>query len=146
VLGKGVTDFGQDPGAANVVKLAGNFLLASAVEAMAELIPLVEKNGIGRQEVLELLTSSLFSCPVYQIYGKALVTQRYRPAGFRMELGLKDISLVLQSAAESRTPMPMASLVRDRLISGVAKGRGDWDFTAFALASAEDAGLKAPEQ
>jgi 3-hydroxyisobutyrate dehydrogenase-like beta-hydroxyacid dehydrogenase len=145
-LGRGVTYFGPDPGAANVVKLAGNFLLASAVEAMAEMIALVEKNGIGRERVLELLTSSLFSCPVYQIYGKALVAQRYRPAGFRMELGLKDIGLVLQAAAASRTPMPMAGLVCDRLLTGVAKGRGDWDFTAFALAAAEDAGLKIPEQ
>ncbi len=141
-LGQGVTDFGDDPGAANVVKLAGNFLLASAVEAIAEMIALVEKNGIARGKVVDLMTSTLFACPVYQIYGKALVAQRYRPAGFRLELGLKDISLVLQSATESRAPMPLASLLRDRLLAGVAKGRADWDFTAFALAAAEDAGLK----
>ncbi len=142
LLGRGVTDFGEDPGAANVVKLAGNFLLAAAVEAMGEMSVLAEKNGIAREKIIDLMASTLFACPVYQIYGKALVSQRYQPAGFRMDLGLKDIGLVLQVAAESRTPMPLASLLRDRLLSGVAKGRGEWDFTAFTLASVEDAGLK----
>ncbi|HYK87209.1 MAG TPA: NAD(P)-dependent oxidoreductase [Acidobacteriota bacterium] len=145
LLGRSVTDFGEDPGAANVVKLGGNFLLASAVEAMAEMIALAEKNGIAREKMIDLMASTLFACPVYQIYGRALVAQKYRPAGFRMELGLKDITLVLQTAAASKAPMPMASLVRDRLLTGVAKGRGDWDFTAFALAAAEDAGIKIPE-
>jgi len=144
-LGREVTDFGEDPGGANVAKLAGNFLLASAVEAMAEMIVFAEKNGIAREQIIDLMASTLFACPVYQIYGKALVAQRYQPAGFRMELGLKDVSLVLQTAAASKVPMPLASLIRDRLLTGVAKGRGDWDMTAFALAAAEDAGIKPPE-
>jgi 3-hydroxyisobutyrate dehydrogenase-like beta-hydroxyacid dehydrogenase len=144
-LGRGVTDFGEDPGGANVVKLAGNFLLASAVEAMGEMIAFAEKNGIARGQIIDLMTSTLFACPVYQVYGKALVEQCYKPAGFRMELGLKDAGLVLQTAAASKVPMPLAGLVRDRLLAGIAKGRGDWDFTAFALAAAEDAGIKPPE-
>jgi len=146
LLGRGVTDFGTDPGAANVVKLAGNFLLVSSVEAMAEMTALAEKNGIAREKIIPFMTSTLFACQVYQNYGKALIEQRYQPpAGFRMELGLKDISLVLQTAATAKVPMPIANLVRDRMLSGVAKGRGDWDLTAFALSAAEDAGLKPPE-
>ncbi len=145
VLGRGVADFGEDPGAANVAKLGGNFLLASAVEAMAEMIALAEKNGIEREKIIALMTSTLFNCPVYQIYGRSLVAQRYEPAGFRLELGLKDISLVLETAAASSVPMPLASLVRDRLLTGVAKGRGAWDFAAFSLAASEDAGLRPPE-
>ncbi len=142
-LGRGVTAFGDDPGSANVVKLSGNFLLVSAVEAMAEMIALAEKNGIARDRIVEFMTSTLFACPVYQNYGKALVEQRYLPpAGFRMELGLKDISLVQLTAAAAGVPMPLANLVRDRMLSAVAKGRGDWDLAAFALAAAEDAGLE----
>ena len=145
-LGRGLTDFGDDPGSANVAKLAGNFLLASAVEAMAEMTAFAEKNGISREKIIGLMTSTLFACPIYQGYGKSLIEQRYRPpAGFRMELGLKDVSLVLQTAAAARAPMPLANLVRDRMLSGLAKGRGDWDMAAFALGAAEDAGLEPPE-
>jgi 3-hydroxyisobutyrate dehydrogenase-like beta-hydroxyacid dehydrogenase len=142
LLGRSVTDFGEDPGAANVAKLAGNFLLTSAVEAMAEMIAFAEKNGIAREKIIDFMISTLFACPIYQTYGKALIAQRYEQAGFRLELGLKDAGLVLQTAATSKVPMPMANLVRDRLLSGVAKGRGNWDITAFALGAAEDAGVK----
>lgn len=146
LLGRKVADFGDDPGSANVVKLAGNFLLVSAIETMAEMIAFAEKNGIAREEIIDLMTSTLFACPVYQNYGKALVEQRYGPpAGFRMELGLKDISLVLQTASAAQVPMPLANVIRDRMLSGLAKGRGDWDLAAFALGAAEDAGLKTPE-
>src|SRR5262249_39840580 len=55
VLGQGVFDLGDDPGAANVVKLACNFLLASAMEAMAEAFTLAEKNGVARGVVADLL-------------------------------------------------------------------------------------------
>ncbi len=145
-LGRGVTDFGDDPGSANVVKLAGNFLLVSAVEAMAEAIAFSEKNGIERGQIIDLMTSTLFACPIYQGYGKALVEQRFLPpAGFRMDLGLKDVSLVLDTAGASKVPMPLASLVRDRMLSGIAKGRADWDMAAFSLGATEDAGLKPPE-
>lgn len=141
-LGQGVFDFGEDPGAANVVKLAGNFLIASAMEAMAEAFALAQKNGIDRATVADLFGQTLFACPVYQNYGKAIAQERYTHAGFRMPLGLKDIDLVLQTAASSRVPMPLASLLHDRYITALAKGRESMDWSALALGASEDAGLK----
>jgi 3-hydroxyisobutyrate dehydrogenase-like beta-hydroxyacid dehydrogenase len=141
LVAQGSFDFGEDAGAANVVKLCGNFLIAASIEAMAEAWTLAEKNGLSRNSVAEMLTRTLFACPVYQNYGQKIAEQQYEPAGFRLALGLKDIDLTLQTAASRKMPMPLASLLHDRWLSGVAKGRADFDWTAAALGMAEDAGL-----
>ena len=142
VLGQGSFDYGEDPERANVVKLAGNFLIASAMEAMAEAFTLAEKHGVARTEVAEMFGKTLFPCPVYQNYGKAIAEYRHRPAGFRLALGLKDLDLVLATAAAAATPMPLASLLYNRLLSGVAKQRGDIDWSGIALSVSEDAGAR----
>ena len=140
-LGQGVFEFGDDPGAANVVKLSGNFLIAAALEAMAEAFTLAEKNGIGREAVAELFGSTLFSCPIYRNYGEAIARKRYRPAGFRLALGFKDMTLALATAGESGVPMPFASLLHDRLLGSIGRGRSDLDWTALAQSVSEEAGL-----
>lgn len=141
-LGQGVFDFGEEPGAANVVKLAGNFLLASAIEALAEALTLAEKNGVDRMKLASMLSRTLFACPAYQTYGEAIAQERYQPAGFLMSLGLKDITLVLQTAAASAMPMPLASLLHDRFLSAVAQGGAELDWAAVASDVARSAGLR----
>jgi len=145
VLGQGVFDLGDDPGAANVVKLACNFLLASAMEAMAEAFTLAEKNGVGRALVADLLVQTIFDCPVYRNYGRQIAEQRYQPALFKLSLGLKDLGLVLQTAASTRVPMPLAGLLHDHFLAAAAKGRGDLDWTGVAREVSEAAGLEAPD-
>ncbi|MDA8383137.1 MAG: NAD(P)-dependent oxidoreductase [Betaproteobacteria bacterium] len=140
-LSQGIFDFGEDPGGANLVKLAGNVLLASALEAMAETLAFAEKNGIPRTAFAEMFGATLFPCPVYQNYGRAIASQVYEPAGFRLDLGLKDVTLALAAAAESRVPMRLASVVRDQLTSAAAKGRADMDWSALGLEASESAGL-----
>jgi 3-hydroxyisobutyrate dehydrogenase-like beta-hydroxyacid dehydrogenase len=143
VLGQGVHAYGEDPGAANVVKLAGNFLIASAIEALAEALALGEKNGIDRTALVAFFAHTIFACPIYQNYGRIIATEQYEPPGFKLALGMKDIGLVLDAGQRSQVPMPLASLLRDRLIASLAHGRQDLDWTAIALAASEDAGLKA---
>lgn len=140
-IGQGSFDYGEDPGAANVVKLCGNFMIASAQEAMAEALTLAEKNGLQREQVMDMFAQTLFACGIYQNYGKMIAQQRYEPVGFQMELALKDLNLALDTADQVRVPMPLASLMHDRLLTGVAKGRGGMDWTALAKGVAEDAGL-----
>jgi 3-hydroxyisobutyrate dehydrogenase-like beta-hydroxyacid dehydrogenase len=140
-ISQAIFDFGDDPGGANVVKLCGNFLIASAMESLAEAFALARKNGIDPNAVADFFGKTLFSCPVYQGYGKLINARQYEPAGFRLVLGLKDLNLALQTAASSAVPMPVASLLRDRWLTGVAKGRGDMDWSVIALGVAEDAGL-----
>jgi len=138
-VGQGVLHFGEDPGAANVVKLCGNFLIASTIEALAELMVFAEKNGVSKSAVADMIGK--FS-PLHAGYAKLIAEQKFQPAGFRLSLGLKDINLVLETAADSLTPMPMAGLLHDRWLSAVAKGRGELDWSGVALGVEEEAGLK----
>jgi 3-hydroxyisobutyrate dehydrogenase-like beta-hydroxyacid dehydrogenase len=137
-----VFDFGEDPWKGNVVKLALNFNIMAAVESMAESFVFAEKNGISRERMAELLSETLFGGIVYKSYGQAVAHHAYEPAGFRLRLGWKDLRLFLETARESAIPMPVGSVLRDRMLSAIAKGRGDYDWSAIALAASEDAGLK----
>ncbi len=140
-LGQGVFEVGDEPPLANVVKLCGNFMIVAAMEAMAEAFTLAEKNGVSRETVYNVLTQTSFANPLYQNYGRMIAEHRYMPAGFQLALGLKDVTLALQTAATAQTPMPLASLLHDRLIAQAAKGRADLDWSALALGVSEDAGL-----
>ncbi len=141
-MGQGVFDFGETTEAASVAKISGNFLLAAAMEAMGEAFAMAEKAGLERNAVASMLTQTLFACPAYQGYGAAIANRRHSPAGFRLPLGLKDIELVLRTAREVNTPMPTASLLRDRFVHAIAMGRAELDWSAIALGAREDAGLK----
>ncbi len=138
-IGQGTFDFGEDPGSANVVKLCGNFMVAATVEALAEMLILGEKNGVSRKAIAEMIGK--FS-PLHHSYASIMAEERFEPAGFRLALGLKDINLILDAAAASVTPLPLASLLHDRWMASMAKGRADLDWSAIALDVAENAGIK----
>jgi 3-hydroxyisobutyrate dehydrogenase-like beta-hydroxyacid dehydrogenase len=141
-MGQAIFDFGEEPGAANVAKLVGNFLIAANLEAMSEAFAMAEKQGVERAAVADMLAKTLFACPIYQGYGKAIAEKRFTPVGFRMPLGLKDVELALKTAAEVTMGLPIASLVRDRFLASLAKGRAEMDWSAIALSVLDDAGLK----
>ncbi|CAG5008928.1 3-hydroxyisobutyrate dehydrogenase [Dyadobacter sp. CECT 9275] len=138
---KGIYDFGEDPGAANVVKLLGNFMIGASIEMMAEAFTVAEKSGIGRQQIYEMLTQTLFAAPIFQNYGRIVANHAYEPVAFRLPLGLKDVNLTLQTATKVNVPMPIADLVRNRFISALAKGRDNLDWGALALGASDDAGM-----
>src|SRR4029078_3904832 len=85
---------------ANLVKLSGNFLIASVIEALGEALALVSKRGIDCVQYVDILTNTLFGAPVYKTYGELIAEERYSPAGFKDELGYKDVSLALSTARE----------------------------------------------
>jgi len=138
-----VFTLGAEPAHANLVKLAGNFMLTAAIEALAEALALVGKAGVDREAFLQILTESLFSAPAYRTYGRALLEARFSPPGFRLPLGVKDNRLFLQSGDRHQVPLPLASLVHDRMIAALARGYGDLDWSAFGRIAAEDAGSTA---
>ena len=141
-MGQNTYDFGEQPGAANVVKLCGNFLIGAAMEAMGEAFALAEKHGVSRDDVAAFLADTVFAAPVYRNYAPIIAAGKAKEVGFYLRLGLKDFNLVVDAAQRSQTPMPFADIVRGRLLSAMAKGRGEWDWTSLALGAAEDAGLK----
>jgi len=129
------------PKAANLVKLSGNFLIASAIEAMGEALALVGKGGVDRRQFMEMLTSSIFSAPIYKVYGGLIVSGEFEPAGFAAPLGQKDIRLTLAAAEELNVPMPLASLLRDRFLTLLAQGGENLDWAAISGLAAKDAGV-----
>ncbi len=139
-IGQGVEIVGDDPPVANVLKLAGNFLLASAIEAMGETFTLVQKYGIEPGRFLEILNGRLFRSPIYENYGKLIAERRWEPAGFKLRHGLKDVRLALSAAEDVTTPMPLGSLIRDHYLSAMARGWGDNDWGALARVAEENAG------
>jgi 3-hydroxyisobutyrate dehydrogenase-like beta-hydroxyacid dehydrogenase len=139
-IGQKVFNLSEEPSDANLVKLSGNFLIASVIEALGEAIALIGKAGIDQRKYLDLLTSTLFNAPLYKIYGGLIVEQNFEPAGFAAPLGLKDIRLTLAAAEDLRVPMPLASLLRDRFLTLLAHGGEALDWAAIAQLSALDAG------
>ena len=131
----------DQPHTANLVKLSGNFLLASAIETVSEAVALVGKAGVNRQQYVDILTSTLFAAPAYQIYGGLIARQEFEPAGMAASLGLKDVRLVLAAAEGLQVPLPVASVLRDRLLTLVATGGGHLDWSALATLADRDAGL-----
>ncbi len=138
-LARGIFDFGEDPAAANVVKLAGNFMIAASIEMMAEAYTFAEKNGVNREDIHNMLTTTLFASPIFQNYGKMVAQDHYEPVAFFLPLGLKDIKLTLQAAENVRVPMAIADIVKNRFITALAKGRKNMDWSAFALGVRDDA-------
>jgi len=143
-MGQQTFPVGDEPKTANLVKLSGNFLIASVIEALGEALALVGKAGIDGRRYLDLLTSTLFTAPLYKNYGRQIVEQRFEPAGFAAPLGEKDIRLTLAAAEALRVPMPLASLLRDRFLTLLARGGEALDWSAIGQLAAKDAGLGDP--
>ena len=139
-LGQRTFIVSQEAPKANLVKLSGNFLIASVIDALGEAIALVSKAGIDRAQYVDLLTATLFGAPVYKTYGALIAEERYHPAGFRAELGYKDVQLALNAAKDLQVPMPMASLISDRFLALIAGGGGALDWSALGLLAKRDAG------
>lgn len=131
---------GDEPKAASLVKLSGNFLIGCVIESLGEAMALVAKGGVDRQQFLEILTSTLFGAPIYKTYGGLIADRNFEPPAFSVPLGLKDIRLVLAAADELRVPLPVASLLRDRLLTLLASGGDKLDWSAVGALAARDAG------
>jgi 3-hydroxyisobutyrate dehydrogenase-like beta-hydroxyacid dehydrogenase len=141
-LGQRVFVLGEKPEMANVVKLSGNFLIASVIESLGEAIALTRKYGIDPHQYVDFLTNSLFAAPVYKTYGGLIADQKHETAGFGLRLGLKDIRLALSAAESVDAPLPVASLIRDHMLTAIARGLDKHDWSVLGQLAAENAGVK----
>jgi 3-hydroxyisobutyrate dehydrogenase-like beta-hydroxyacid dehydrogenase len=140
VIGQRTFVVSEEPQAANLVKLSGNFLLASVIESLGEAVALVGKGGVDPLQYVDILTSTLFNAPAYQTYGGLIAREAFEPAGFAATLGLKDVQLALAAAEDLQVPLPIGSLLRDRFLTLLANGGGQLDWSAIATLAARDAG------
>ena len=140
VIGQRTFRFGLQPSAANLIKLSGNFLIASVLESLSEAMALVGKAGIDQHEYVDFLTSTLFAAPVYKTYGVLIADRKFQPAGFAAPLGLKDVRLTLAAGEQFRVPLPLASLIRDRFLALLARGGDSLDWSAISQIAVEESG------
>ena len=141
-LGQRTFVIGAEPADANLVKLLGNMMSATALEMLGEVLAVVRKRGLDPQPFIDIMTSTMFGGRAHKIYGDKIARQNYA-AGFVLPLVLKDVRLALAEAEKAGVPMPSVGVVRDRLITGIARGYGELDWTALGLIAAEEAGLYA---
>jgi 3-hydroxyisobutyrate dehydrogenase-like beta-hydroxyacid dehydrogenase len=144
-VGRGMSRLGEVPTAANVVKLATNFLIASMIEALGEAFALTRKAGIEPSAFVDVYSSTFAKSPIFERYAQAIAREDDDSPGFKARLALKDLRLVLAAGEAAEVPMPLASLVHDHLLSVVARGLGDLDWAVIARLAAERAGLKAKQ-
>ena len=140
-IGRQTVVVGEAPEQASLFKIAGNFMIASALETMGEAFALLRKGGVSPAQFHEVMANSLFAGPVFQNYGKMIVEERYEPAGFAMALGLKDVNLTRQAAVNLEMIMPLAEILRTHFEDGIARGWSNKDWSALGAVIAAEAGL-----
>ena len=140
-LGQKVFVLGDKPEMANVVKISGNFLISSVIESLAEAIALTRNYGIDPHQFVDFLTSTLFAAPVYKTYGGLIADQKH-DHGFGLRLGLKDVRLAITAGENVDTPLPIASLVHDHMLTAIGRGMENKDWSVLGKLAAENAGLK----
>jgi 3-hydroxyisobutyrate dehydrogenase-like beta-hydroxyacid dehydrogenase len=133
---------GDDPVGASAIKIANNFVLGCAIEAMGEGFALTRKYGVVPEVFYDVMTDGLFNCSAYKIYGKLIAEERYQPAGQRAILGLKDANLALEAGGAVGVPLPSGNVWRDRLVGAVAHGEAEHDWAVMAKDQARASGLE----
>jgi 3-hydroxyisobutyrate dehydrogenase-like beta-hydroxyacid dehydrogenase len=130
---------GVAPECASVAKIAGNFMIFAAVEAIAEAAALTLAHGVKPADFIDLMTSTLFAAPIYQSYGRQIAEQRYEGGGILMSY--KDVGLALAAGGDANLPLPLASLIRDSLLEAIAAGDEKLNVSALAKVAARRAHL-----
>jgi len=132
---------GEEPSRANVVKIAGNFMVACVIETMGEAGALVRANGMAAGDFLDVLVKALFDVPVYASYAGRIAEKRFEPAAFKLVLGLKDVQLALAAGGTANVPLPFASVLRDTFLDAIAHGDGNKDWSAISQVAERRSGL-----
>lgn len=139
-MGQKAIRIGTEPAAANLVKLSGNFVTAAAIEAMGEAVALIDKAGIDRRAYMDLLNATVFNAAPYTTYGPLIAQGKFEPAAFAAPLAYKDVRLALAAAEALRVPMPLGSLLHDRLLRLLVGGGEHLDWAALGGLATQDAG------
>jgi 3-hydroxyisobutyrate dehydrogenase-like beta-hydroxyacid dehydrogenase len=141
-IGQQAFVIGTNPADANLFKLLGNMMTATALETLGEVVAVIRKRGLDPKSFMDLMTSTFYGGRVHRIYGDKIAGQNYEP-GFILPLALKDVRLALTEAESAGVPLPSLGVVRDRMITGIARGYAELDWTALGLVAAEEAGIHA---
>jgi 3-hydroxyisobutyrate dehydrogenase-like beta-hydroxyacid dehydrogenase len=126
---------------ANLFKIAGNFMIASELEAIGEAFALLRKGGVDPAVFHDVLSGRLFTGAVFKAYGLMILNRQYEPAGFALTLGLKDVNLARAAAEGLGVTMPTAEVLKKNYDEAIGWGWQDKDWSAIGEVSAKKAGL-----
>jgi len=132
-----IIPMGEDPAAANSMKLVGNFMVASIVELIGQVYVFAEKRGVDPAIITGMFKQFM---PATSEYVDRISTRNFKNAGFTLDAGLKDVTLILAAAAEVQTPLPYASIIRDKCLAAQARGMNQLDWSALTEISRLNAG------
>jgi 3-hydroxyisobutyrate dehydrogenase-like beta-hydroxyacid dehydrogenase len=140
-IGSRTVSVGEEAEKANLFKIAGNFMIASEMQATGEAFALLRKGGVDPAAFHDVLSGRLFTGAVFKNYGAMVLAHQYEPAGFALTLGLKDVNLARAAAADLGAVMPTADLLKANYDQAVAWGWQDKDWSAIGEVPAKKAGL-----
>ena len=126
---------------ANLFKIAGNFMIASELQAIGEAFALLRKGGVDPAVFHEVMAGRLFTGAVFKAYGGMILNQQYEPAGFALSLGLKDANLARSAAEGLGMTMPTADLLKQNYEQAIDWGWQDKDWSVIGEVPARKAGL-----
>jgi 3-hydroxyisobutyrate dehydrogenase-like beta-hydroxyacid dehydrogenase len=132
VMGRRVWRYGDAAQAANLAKISVNYLIVHALQALAESITLLERNGLDAGTFVQMINDSIFPGVIYGGYGDAIARASYRPAGFSTVLGLKDLMLAIEAAAQTGVDLPTGPILQELLAAAVSEVGEDADWAAIA--------------
>lgn len=134
-----IIPMGEDPAIAMSMKLVGNFMVASLIELIGEAYVFAECRGVDPSIITNMFKQFI---PAAGEYVDRIGTRDFGRAGFTLDGGTKDITLILQAAAEVHAPLSYASVVRDKCLAAQARGMGQLDWSVMTETSRFDAGQK----
>ena len=137
-MSRGITIIGPKPSQAHALKLAGNFTISLMIQALSEAAVFGQANGIDPALLLETINSALFQSPFYAAYSKLMLNPPEPPGG-TIELGQKDLNLLLTAAHAQQVKLSIAEQMETRFTEAVASGLGNTDWAAGLLKAAEQA-------
>jgi 3-hydroxyisobutyrate dehydrogenase-like beta-hydroxyacid dehydrogenase len=122
--------FMGDCGKGTAMKLVGNLIVASQLQALGEAMVLATKAGLNAEDVLGVLKVTDFRSPILSGVGAALVKRDFS-TDFALKHLLKDANLIDRFAEDLNSPIPAGVAIRETIKSAVNQGWGEENASAM---------------
>jgi 3-hydroxyisobutyrate dehydrogenase-like beta-hydroxyacid dehydrogenase len=129
-----------DTGKGATMKLVGNSIVATQIQALGEAMVLATKGGLNPKDVLSVLHVVDFRSPIFDGVGKMLIDRDFTPS-FALKHMLKDSNLIARLAQDLNSPTPAAVAVRETIKAAVNQGWGEENASAFIKMLELEAGV-----
>ena len=142
VIGERVFEAGENPLSATAIKIANNFVLGCAIEAIGEGHALVRKYDVDPLVFHQVLVGGLFNCTAYNAYGDLIAHNDWGRLGASAVIGLKDANLSLEAAAPVGVQLPSVAIWKKGLENAIARGEANLDWSVMAREQFRASGLE----